>query len=228
MGAVVVGVLAVALYSLARRYGRNYVLKEINLTVSAGKTVLLRGDNGAGKTTLLRVLSTRLKPSRGEGRVYGYDLVRQADEVRQRVVYLPVFGGNYPMMSALENLQLAARLSQQRVAGSELEAQLEHVGLLDARHKLVRTFSSGMKKRLMLARLRLSQARLWLLDEPYTALDEQGQGLVDELLLSAKAQGKTVIMASHELKRAEALTDSILEVAHGRLSHYRQREAVYG
>ena len=228
MGAVVVGVLAVELYSLARRYGRNYVLKEINLSVSAGKTVILRGDNGAGKTTLLRVLSTRLKPSRGGGKVYGYDLVRQADEVRQRVIYLPVFGGHYPMMSALENLQLAARLSQQRVAGAELETQLEQVGLLDARHKLVRTFSSGMKKRLMLARLRLSQARLWLLDEPYTALDEQGQGLVDELLLSAKAQGKTVMMASHELKRAEALADSILAVAQGRLSHYRQREAVYG
>jgi len=228
MGAVVVGVLAVELYSLARRYGRNYVLKEINLSVSAGKTVILRGDNGAGKTTLLRVLSTRLKPSRGGGKVYGYDLVRQADEVRRRVIYLPVFGGHYPMMSALENLQLAARLSQQRVAGSELETQLEQVGLLDARHKLVRTFSSGMKKRLMLARLRLSQARLWLLDEPYTALDEQGQGLVDELLLMAKAQGKTVIMASHELKRAEALADSILEIAQGRLSHYRQREAVYG
>ncbi|MBS3968420.1 MAG: heme ABC exporter ATP-binding protein CcmA [Truepera sp.] len=228
MGAVVVGVLAVELYSLARRYGRNYVLKEINLTVSAGKTVILRGDNGAGKTTLLRVLSTRLKPSRGGGKVYGYDLVRQADEVRQRVIYLPVFGGHYPMMSALENLQLAARLSQQRVAGAELETQLEQVGLLDVRHKLVRTFSSGMKKRLMLARLRLSQARLWLLDEPYTALDEQGQGLVDELLLSAKAQGKTVMMASHELKRAEALADSILAVAQGRLSHYRQREAVYG
>jgi len=223
-----VGVLAVELYSLARRYGRNYVLKEINLSVSAGKTVILRGDNGAGKTTLLRVLSTRLKPSRGGGKVYGYDLVRQADEVRRRVIYLPVFGGHYPMMSALENLQLAARLSQQRVAGSELETQLEQVGLLDARHKLVRTFSSGMKKRLMLARLRLSQARLWLLDEPYTALDEQGQGLVDELLLMAKAQGKTVIMASHELKRAEALADSILEIAQGRLSHYRQREAVYG
>jgi len=223
-----VGVLAVELYSLARRYGRNYVLKEINLTVSAGKTVILRGDNGAGKTTLLRVLSTRLKPSRGGGKVYGYDLVRQADEVRQRVIYLPVFGGHYPMMSALENLQLAARLSQQRVAGAELETQLEQVGLLDVRHKLVRTFSSGMKKRLMLARLRLSQARLWLLDEPYTALDEQGQGLVDELLLSAKAQGKTVMMASHELKRAEALADSILAVAQGRLSHYRQREAVYG
>jgi len=174
------------------------------------------------------VLSTRLKPSRGGGKVYGYDLVRQADEVRRRVIYLPVFGGHYPMMSALENLQLAARLSQQRVAGSELETQLEQVGLLDARHKLVRTFSSGMKKRLMLARLRLSQARLWLLDEPYTALDEQGQGLVDELLLMAKAQGKTVIMASHELKRAEALADSILEIAQGRLSHYRQREAVYG
>ena len=222
------GAPAVELYGLARRYGRNYVLKEINLTVSAGKMVILRGDNGAGKTTLLRVLSTRLRPSRGGGRVYGFDLVRQAEEVRRRVVYLPVFGGNYPMMSALENLQLAARLSQQRVVVPELEARLERVGLLEARHKLVRTFSSGMKKRLMLARLHLSEAELWLLDEPYAALDEQGQGLVDELLLSAKAQGKTVIMASHELRRAEALADSILAVAQGRLSHYRQREAVYG
>lgn len=220
---------AVELVGLARRYGRSYVLRDVNLAVSAGKTVILRGDNGAGKTTLLRVLSTRLRPSRGGGRVYGFDLVHQADAVRQKVIYLPVFGGSYPMMSALENLRLAATLSHKRVAVPALEACLERVGLLEAKHKLVRTFSSGMKKRLMLARLLLSDAELWLLDEPYAALDAQGQQLVDELLREAKAAGKTVMVAAHELSRVGALADGVLEIAQGRLSHYRPSVAVaYG
>ena len=207
--------LAVDLEGLARRYGAAYVLRGVNLKITAGRTLVLRGSNGAGKTTLLRVLSTRLRPSRGGGRVLGFDLVREAAQIRERIAYLSVFGGAYGALSARENLALAARLYGKR---APLDDYLGRVGLADARDKLVRTFSSGMKKRLGIARLLLADADLWLLDEPYTALDEAGRELIDALLLEAKAVGKTVVMASHELGRSARFADRVLSLEGGVLS----------
>jgi heme ABC exporter ATP-binding subunit CcmA len=205
---------AVHLRDLGRRYGRQTVLRGINLEVVPGRVVLLRGSNGAGKTTLLQVLSTRLRPSRGGGSVFGHDLVRAAPEVRRKVAYLSVFGGSYPMLSAAENLALAARLYGRDV---DLDELLEQVGLTAAGDKLVRTFSSGMKKRLALARLLLAEARLWLLDEPYAALDDEGKGLVDRLLVGARSQGRTVLVASHEVARCAPFVDAQLALDGGRL-----------
>lgn len=208
---------AIALYDLSRRFGGHYVLNAINLRLSAGRTVLLRGSNGSGKTTLLRVMASRLRPSRGRGTVFGFDLVKESAEVRRQATYLPVLGGAYPNLTALENLQLSARLYGLRPAEVGVGPLLQSVGLMAQRDHLVRTFSSGMKKRLGLARLQLSPARLWLLDEPHAALDESGKSLVDELLESAKEQGKTIVVASHEATRALDLADAVLEVDQGQL-----------
>ncbi len=211
------GVKAIELRNLSRRYGAVYVLRDISLTVSAGKTVVLRGGNGAGKTTFLRVLSSKLRPSRGDGKVFGHDLIKEAAQVRQQIAYLTVLGGSYGTLSALENLEFAAKLYGKRLGKEELEGMLERVGLLEAKDKLVRTFSSGMKKRLGVARLLLSDANLWLLDEPYAALDEGGKTLIDDLLVQAKTQGKTVMMASHDLARSAQFADSVLELRQGQL-----------
>ncbi len=207
---------AIELEGLARRYGASYVLKDVNLQVAPGRTLVLRGGNGAGKTTLLRVLSTRLRPSRGNGRVFGFDLVGEAHRVRERVAYLSVFGGAYGALTAKENLALSARLYGQPVG--KVDGLLEQVGLANARDRLVRTFSSGMRKRLGIARVLLSNADLWLLDEPYAALDEEGQNLIDTLLVAAKADGRTVLMASHDLGRSARFADRVLDVRGGTLS----------
>ncbi len=208
---------AIELHSLARRYGAVCVLRDINLTVSAGKTVVLWGDNGAGKTTLLKVLATKLRPSRGRGSVFGFDLNKEAAQVRKRLAYLNVFGGVYGTLTALENLELAATFYQKPLSREQLVESLAAVGLFEARDKLARTFSSGMKKRLGLARLLLAEAELWLLDEPYAALDESGKGLIDRLLAQAKESGRTVIMASHDLERSLNVADSVLHIEQGRL-----------
>lgn len=208
---------AIELKGLARRYGREFVLKDISLVVTTGKIVVLKGNNGTGKTTLLKVLSTRLRPSRGSGKIFGHDLIKEANEVRKSVAYLSVSGGSYPSLTAFENLNLAARLYNLEFAKAELEGKLEAVGLLYARDKLVREFSSGMKKRLGIARVLLSDAELWLLDEPYNALDESGQILVDELLKTAHLDNRTVIMATHDLERSSAFADSVLVLENGYL-----------
>ncbi len=214
---------AIELEGLGKRYGLPFVFRDINLVVSPGKTVVLSGSNGAGKTTLLKVLATRLRPSSGRGRVFGFDLARQGHEVRCHLAYLSVLGGHYVTLTAFENLRLAASLyrhDHREVTRAELEGKLEAVGLLQARDQLVRTFSSGMKKRLGVARLLLADADLWLLDEPYAALDESGRRLIDDLLVSAKLQGRTVVMASHELEHSAQFADSILQLEGGHLRRY--------
>ena len=214
---------AVEFHHLGRRYGAQFVLKDINLVITQGKMVVLAGSNGAGKTTLLKVLATRLRPSKGSGQVFGFDLVKEAKEVRRHVAYLSVLGGHYQTLSALENLRLAATLyghDQQEVTVAELEGKLQAVGLLGVKHKAVRTFSSGMKKRLGIARLLMSDADLWLLDEPYAALDSSGRDLIDEMLESVKRQGRTVIMATHAVDHASQFSDSVLHLQDGTLSQY--------
>lgn len=211
---------AIELSNLARRYGREFVLKDINLVVTTGKIVVLKGNNGTGKTTLLKVLATRLRPSRGAGKIFGRDLVKQAHEVRKSIAYLSVTGGSYPSLTAFENLKLAARLYDLEFTTAELNGKLEAVGLLQARNKLVREFSSGMKKRLGIARILLSDAELWLLDEPYNALDESGQILVDDLLKTAHLDHRTVMMATHDLGRIQAFADSVLELRDGVLKRH--------
>ena len=215
--------VAVELVGLGRKYGPEYVVKNLNLVITPGKVVVLCGGNGSGKTTLLKVLATRLRPTTGCGSVFGFDLVKRAPEVRRHVAYVSVLGGHYLTLSALENLRLAATLygyGRREVTTAELSGKLEAVGLLSAADKLVRAFSSGMKKRLALARLLLADADLWLLDEPYAALDEEGKGLVDDLLVSARLQGRTVIVASHEVEHAAQYADSVLQLEGGGLHRY--------
>jgi heme ABC exporter ATP-binding subunit CcmA len=209
--------VAIRLRGLVQGYGGAPVLAGLDLDVGAGRVVALHGPNGAGKTTLLRLLATRLRPAAGEARVLGFDVVREAHEVRARVASLPVFGGAYAALSGRENLRLAAALRGLDPHASPVAELLERVGLARAADHLVRAYSSGMRKRLALARLLLADAPVWLLDEPYAALDEDGQALVDALVSEARDAGRTVLLASHDLPRSRGTADAIVEVAGGRL-----------
>jgi heme ABC exporter ATP-binding subunit CcmA len=221
VAAVTDGDAAVRLRGIVHGYGGPPVLAGLDLDVTAGRVVALHGPNGAGKTTLLRLLATRLRPSRGEALVLGRDVVREADRVRDLVVLLPVYGGAYGALTGRENLRLAVALrggDPATAAGrAAIDDALDHVGLNDAADHLVRAYSSGMRKRLALARLVLANAPVWLLDEPYAALDEAGQTLVDGLIEGARDAGRTVLVASHDLPRSLATADAVVEIAAGRL-----------
>ncbi len=209
--------LAVRLERVARRFGREQVLRGLSLRLPAGRIVALRGSNGSGKTTLLRLLATRLRPSSGRASVFGRDLVREAAAVRREVAYLAVHGGSYGTLTARENLRLACVLTGAPQDG--VDAELARVGLSEHADRPVRVFSSGMKRRLGLARLALRDAALWLLDEPYASLDEEGRELVDDLLSRARARGRTVLIASHEPERLAGRIDASITIDRGVLLH---------
>ena len=206
---------AIELTGLTRRMGSQQVLRGVDLEVAPGRLVVLRGGNGAGKTTLLKVLATRLRPTAGTAKLFGFDVLKDQAEVRARMGMLSVMGGSYPVLSARENLTMAADMTGND--RSEVGPLLAKVGLAEAADKYVRAFSSGMKKRLGLARLLLIDPDLWLLDEPYAALDDAGKQLVDEVVSQARERGRTLLMASHESDRDALKPDAVLQLHDGRL-----------
>lgn len=205
------------LRDLHRRFGRKRVLRGIDLAVESGTSLVLSGANGAGKTTLLRIIATLLKPSSGAGTVDGLSLASDGELIRARTAYVSARGFVYDDLTAAENLRFAARLVDRPVSGERIGELLARAGLARAADQTVRTFSTGMRRRLALAALRLRPLGLALLDEPYAGLDTDGIALVDGIVEELLAAGTTVILASHQSGEATRRASRALRIEGGRL-----------
>lgn len=208
---------AVVARGLYRRYGRRFALLDVSFEVAEGASVMLVGRNGSGKSTLLRVLSTLLRPDRGQLRLFGRDPRQEGEEVRRVTALLGHRCFLYEPLTALENLELWARLLGGKGSRSDLVDRLNEVGLAERAHDPVGGFSAGMRQRLALARVLLKDAPLVLLDEPYGHLDPPGFRLVDGLLESLRDRGRTVLVATHLLDHGRELCDQALVLEAGRL-----------
>jgi len=190
---------------LVKRFGSKTVLRGLDFEVSRGEFVALLGPNGAGKTTFLRILASLSRPSLGEVIIAGSHLPHQAAQVRSQmgvVSHLPLL---YPDLTAEENLQFYARMYGIPDPLARITEVLELVGLENRRSDLVRTFSRGMQQRLAIGRAVIHDPQVMLFDEPYTGLDQDACEMLDGVLRSVAAQGRTVVMTSHDLARAEDL-----------------------
>ncbi|MGH7482654.1 MAG: heme ABC exporter ATP-binding protein CcmA [Longimicrobiales bacterium] len=208
---------AVELRGIARRFGRRWPLRGVSLSVQQGTTLGLLGPNGSGKTTLLRVLASLLRPTRGTGTIFGHDLVRDAARIRTGVGLLGHLPGVYADLTARENLRFAARMLGVRANGAALAELLERVGLDGHGDDRARDFSSGMLRRLALARLMLRVPRLLLLDEPHAAFDAGGVALVHALARATREAGGVAVIATHAPERAADLLDRVVRLEGGRL-----------
>jgi len=190
---------------LGKRFGLKTVLRGVNFRVKPGEFVALLGPNGAGKTTFLRILASLSKPSLGEITIAGYKLPGEAAQVRARlgvVSHLPLLYGD---LTAEENLRFYARMYGITNYQLRITEVLEMVGLENRRRDLVRAYSRGMQQRLAIGRAVLHDPQIMLFDEPYTGLDQDASSMLDEVLKTVAAQGRTVVMTSHDLARAEEL-----------------------
>ena len=211
---------------LVKRFGLKTVLRGVDFRVENGEFVALLGPNGAGKTTFLRILSSLARPSLGEVKVAGYLLPQQAAQVRARlgvVSHLPLLYGD---LTAVENLEFYARMYGIVDYGPRLTEVLEMVGLESRRGDLVRTFSRGMQQRLAIGRAVLHDPEVMLFDEPYTGLDQDASSMLDEVLRSVAAQGRTVVMTSHDLARAEDLATRFDILSRGVIAATTSRESL--
>jgi heme exporter protein A len=180
-----------------------------------GEAVMLAGANGSGKTTFLRLLSGLQRPTRGAISVFGEDTVRDRMSCRKHLAVVSHHSYLYDRLTALEMVRIWTRLLGLSSAESELMSHLSEVGLQDRCRVAVGGFSAGMRKRLTLLQARLKKPRLVLFDEPFSALDRQGQQLVEDWIKDFKQAGVTVILASHDLERAAALCDRAVLLQQG-------------
>ena len=209
---------------LVKRFGLKTVLRGVDFDVQPGEFVALLGPNGAGKTTFLRILSSLSRPSLGNVKIAGYQLPTQAAQVRARlgvVSHLPLLYGD---LSADENLRFYARMYNIPNDDVRVTEVLEMVGLENRRRDLVRTFSRGMQQRLAIGRAVLHDPDVVLFDEPYTGLDQDASAMLDDVLKTVAAKGRTVVMTSHDLARAEDLATRFDILSRGVISASASRK----
>ncbi|MFN2563993.1 MAG: heme ABC exporter ATP-binding protein CcmA [Gemmatimonadaceae bacterium] len=210
---------AVELTSVAQRLGGRWALRGVTIRVEPGEVVAIAGANGSGKTTLLRVVATTLTPTRGSGRVFGHDLVREADAVRAVVGMLGHATGLYDDLSAAENLAFALRMYGVAPTARGIDAALEAVEMREHAQDLVRRLSAGMRRRVALARLWLRRPRLLLLDEPYNSFDAAGVEVVDALVRDTARTGGAALVVTHDLARSAGVAyDRVIFLNAGRIS----------
>ncbi|MFQ5882738.1 MAG: heme ABC exporter ATP-binding protein CcmA [Candidatus Methylomirabilales bacterium] len=211
---------------LSKAFRGTWALRGVDLDVGSGETLVLFGRNGSGKTTLLKIVATVLKPTRGTGAVGGADLVRERDQVRRRIEFLAHGSYLYEDLTPRENLAFVAAIRGVRAEDGAVTAALERVGLASVGDEWVRTLSSGMKRRVSLARLFLAKADLWLLDEPYTNLDSEAVKVLEEALREHQERGGVTLMATHNFLEGFKLASRLAILARGRLTLDEPRDAM--
>jgi ABC-2 type transport system ATP-binding protein len=195
-------------------------LDRLDLRVERGEVHGLLGPNGAGKTTLCKILSTVLLPTAGKAEVCGFNVVTRPRQVRERIGV--VFGGDrglYTRLTARENLRYWSALYRQprRDGAVRAEALLDRVGLSDRGDDRVQTFSRGMKQRLHLARGLIGDPEILILDEPTAGLDPVAAREFRVLVKELSVEGRTLLMATHDMAEAEAVCDRVSLIDAGRL-----------
>ena len=201
---------------LRRAYGRRQVLRDIDLTVSAGEAVAVAGPNGAGKTTLLRVLAGLARPDRGEVRLDGRPLRRDAPEVRRAVGLVSHQTLLYDDLTLHENLTFAARLYGLPTPAGAARAALDEAGLGARADESPRRLSRGLAQRAAIARALLHRPRVLLLDEPFTGLDAAASERLRAELMARREQGLGIVLVTHQLAEAWEVASRIAVLVDGR------------
>ena len=202
---------------VARRFGARWVLRGGSLDVSRGESVGLLGANGSGKSTLLRILATLLRPTAGRAELCGYDVVKDADNVRRSIGLLSHAPGLYDDLSARENLRFALSMLERPNDSVAIDEVLARVGLEGVRDTRVRGFSAGMQRRLALARLILARPRVLLLDEPYANLDTDGVSVVNATIAETVNGGGAALVVLHEVAPALDVLNRMVTILDGRI-----------
>ena len=203
---------------ISKAYGAQRVLEKLDFSVDTGELVCLLGPNGAGKTTLIRTLSGLQKPDSGV--VFWGSESEGISAVKLRrsiglILHQPFL---YEHLTGFENLRFYSRLYETGLSEVDLRKMLGRVGLGSARPIPIRGYSRGMKQRLTIARALLCDPQILLFDEPYTGLDQQGSGMLNQLLLEESSRKKLVLLTTHELSYIRQIATRFDVLHHGKIA----------
>ncbi len=208
---------AVSVERLVKAYGRVVAVDKLTFKVNRGEVFGLIGPNGAGKTTTLRVLATLIKPTAGQVEIYGLDVVQEAGKVRKLISYLPEEAGAYNNLTGLEFLRYMASLSLIGDVEEAVSRAAELSGLENRLKDKIKTYSKGMKRRLLVARALMVRPKLAILDEPTSGLDVVSASQVRDMIKRYVAETKTAaVISSHNMLEVEYLCDRVLIINEGR------------
>lgn len=208
-------VSAIAVENLSFSYGETLAVDDISFEVATGEVIGFLGPNGAGKSTTVKLLTGQLTPSRGSARLLGLDVVKQRKQVQQQIGISYEDPNLYEQLSAVENLELFARLY--KVRDFDAMRLLERVGLAGRERDRVATYSKGMKQRLMLARALVSSPKILFLDEPTDGLDPVSSKTIHALIRQAVDAGTTVFLTTHDMLEADKLSDRVAFINQGKI-----------
>ncbi len=196
-------------------YGDLVAVDHISFSVAEGEILGFLGPNGAGKTTTVKILTGQLKPKTGKATLLGMDVAKNVEEVQGDIGVCFETTNLYEKMSAIENLNLFARLFD--VNGFNANAFLEKVGLAGRGKDRVETYSKGMKQRLMVARSMVNRPRVLFLDEPTAGLDPTSSEAIRDVILEERARGATVFLTTHDMHEADKLSDRVAFMNQGKI-----------
>ncbi len=211
--------LAIEASGLVKTFGEKSAVDGVDLAVPSGAVYGVLGPNGAGKTTTIRMLATLIAPDAGSARVFGHDVVREADAVRGAISLTGQLASVDEELTGRENLILLARLLGHRppAARERADELLAAFGLEESAGKLAKHYSGGMRRRLDIAASIVVTPRLLILDEPTTGLDPRSRNHVWEIVRLMVAAGTTILLCTQYLEEADQLADGIAVIDRGRV-----------
>jgi ABC-2 type transport system ATP-binding protein len=209
----------IMLRELRKSYGQVVALDGLSLAVPPGSITGLLGPNGSGKTTTVGILSTAVRPDRGQALVCGLDVTAAPAAIRRLIGFAGQFAAVDTNLTGRENLRLIGRLSRlpRPVARDRAEELLERFGLAEAGGRLVRGYSGGMRRRIDVAAALMHRPPVLFLDEPTTGLDPESRAQLWRLVAELAADGTTVLLTTQYLEEADALADRVVIIDHGRV-----------
>jgi ABC-2 type transport system ATP-binding protein len=215
---------AIEVHNLTRDYGKTRAVDHISFTVAPGEIFGFLGPNGAGKTTTIKMLTGQLMPSGGTARVLGYDVVKERPPLQAKIGVVFEHQNLYERLTGRDNLTFSARLYG--VDGTRVNDVLARLGMIDYARKKVKTYSNGMKQRLMIARALLHRPQLLFLDEPTRGLDPNVARDIRAFIAELAEQGVTIFLTTHYMEEADRLSDRVAILHRGRMIALDTPEAV--
>ena len=208
---------AIEVNNLIKDYGNFRALKDLSFEVSQGEIFGLIGPNAAGKTTALRIVSTLLQITSGEVKVFGHDVIREGDKVREKISYLPEEAGAYKNLSGKDYLEFMAGFysSSDKEKREIMDKGIELAKLRERLKDKVSTYSKGMTRRLLVARALMINPELAILDEPTSGLDVIISQEIRKIIKDFVKKGTTVLLSSHNMLEVEFLCDRIALINKG-------------